>query len=601
MKALIKVGYGCNDHCTFCHTLDVRHLDDTAAAVDRKIDRAAELGHTMVVLSGGEPTIRPELYRWAGRTVRLGLDFGLVTNGRLLSYPEVAERLLGLRLKYAYISLHGGTAKVHNAVVRSHAFEESFGAFRNLTGRGVDLTANCVVTKVNLPHLRALVDLLLPYPDVTVKFSMVEAKGGGAKLFDSIVPRVAEVAAGVRDALAYGAERAGPEGAHRFTHGGIPLCLMQGYEDRFDDLRTDGFATMTEVWEPDFFPVDDLNKTQPPPCRDCGLRAACPGLFTGYLERHGHGELKPTPGLRSNSFNYVPTRRLTWLVGTPCPVRRDGVTPYDRGRSVFVREGETMVLYETRTRDFADPEIDEVKRRQGQVYLDVSDKPAPDDFARDLKKLARVDTCNTCPVETLCAGCYHALPDDVFRRDDALLRERLEALTGDVLDLGCGDGRYADVLAEAVAAGRVRYHGVDPDAAVLAAVAARLPGARTSCARAEDLALAPASYDHVLLLQSYDHLVEPDQVIPRLVKALRPGGTLLVADNVAFGLLRSPGQAARAEAGPARFEHHRNHDAGAAEPLFAGHPLTLLARRDVGPGTSNQWFLHYRRQEEAAC
>ena len=85
------------------------------------------------------------------------------------------------------------------------------------------------------------------------------------------------------------------------------------------------------------------------------------------------------------------------------------------------------------------------------------------------------------------------------------------------------------------------------------------------------------------------------------MKALRPGGTLLVADNVAFGLLRSPGQAARAEAGPARFEHHRNHDAGAAEPLFAGHPLTLLARRDVGPGTSNQWFLHYRRQEEAAC
>ena len=27
MKALIKVGYGCNDHCTFCHTLDVRHVD----------------------------------------------------------------------------------------------------------------------------------------------------------------------------------------------------------------------------------------------------------------------------------------------------------------------------------------------------------------------------------------------------------------------------------------------------------------------------------------------------------------------------------------------------------------------------------------------
>ncbi|HLU47209.1 MAG TPA: radical SAM protein, partial [Planctomycetota bacterium] len=81
MKALIKVGYGCNDHCTFCHTLDVRHIDAEAAEVHRKIDRAKALGHTMIVLSGGEPTIRPELVRWATHAAALDMDFGLVTNG----------------------------------------------------------------------------------------------------------------------------------------------------------------------------------------------------------------------------------------------------------------------------------------------------------------------------------------------------------------------------------------------------------------------------------------------------------------------------------------------------------------------------------------
>ena len=29
MKALIKVGYACNENCTFCHTADLRHIDDT--------------------------------------------------------------------------------------------------------------------------------------------------------------------------------------------------------------------------------------------------------------------------------------------------------------------------------------------------------------------------------------------------------------------------------------------------------------------------------------------------------------------------------------------------------------------------------------------
>ena len=61
MKALIKVGYGCNNHCTFCHTLDVRDIDGTSAEVEAKIDRAAALGHRMVVLSGGEVTMRAEM------------------------------------------------------------------------------------------------------------------------------------------------------------------------------------------------------------------------------------------------------------------------------------------------------------------------------------------------------------------------------------------------------------------------------------------------------------------------------------------------------------------------------------------------------------
>jgi len=64
MKALIKVGYACNENCSFCHTLDVRHIDGDSYEILAKIDRAAALGHTMVVFSGGEATIRPELFEW---------------------------------------------------------------------------------------------------------------------------------------------------------------------------------------------------------------------------------------------------------------------------------------------------------------------------------------------------------------------------------------------------------------------------------------------------------------------------------------------------------------------------------------------------------
>ncbi len=577
-------------------------MEGEAAAVDRKIDRAAELGHTMAVLSGGEPTIRPELLRWARRSARRGLDFGLVTNGRMLSYRALTEKLLRLRLRYVYLSLHGGTAKVHNAVVRSDAFDQTAGALPNLSGTGIDLSVNCVVTKTNLQHLREVVDLCAEFPDVKLKFSMTEPKGGGEKLFDWIVAPVSEVAEAVSDAIHYGWEKTGDrlaDGTPRYGHGGIPLCLMPGLEHLYDDLRTHGFASMTETWEDDFHPVDDLNKVHPEPCWDCGLRGACPGLFTGYAARWGSAELRPRRAPRSNSFNLVPVWERTWQPGTPCPIERSGITPYDRGRTLFLRRGERIVLHRTSTRDFADAELLAVKHRLGQVYLDRSRKTAPDDFARDLRKLVRVAECEDCAQKDACAGTWRVLDEDVFSRDDALLRRKLEAISGSVLDVGCGDGRYAAVLMPLAESGRIRYLGIDPDEAALARLRARWPSARLMAIEAEAFEPKADTFDHVLILQSWNHLSDPRAVAERLVRALRPGGTLLVADNVAFGLIRSGEQARRAEESAARFEHYRNHSSEDARAYFEGLPLTLLEERPVGPKTSNQWVLHFERSAEA--
>lgn len=596
MKALIKVGYGCNDHCTFCHTLEVRHIDDTSSRVDRKIHRAAQLGYSMVVLSGGEPTIRPELMHWARLCASLDLDFGLVTNGRLLSYPAVVEKLLGYRLRYVYLSLHGGSAKVHNACVRSKAFEESYGALQNLTGKGLDLGINCVITRTNLPHLKELVDACLPFEDAVLKFSATEPKGGGALLFDRIVPKVTEVGEEVARAIRYGLSKTT---GLRFGHGGIPLCHLPGLEHLYDDLRTHGFASMTEVWEEDFVPIDSTNMTHPDGCAQCGLRGACPGLFKGYIDKFGPDEVHPRPAHRSNSFNYAQARILHWPKGGDCPVRSDGTTPYDPARTLFVRNDERMVLFETKTRDFSDEEIHQVKWSAGQIYLDVSRKDAPDDFAADLKKLREVDECTPCPERERCPRCFRMEDENVFLRDDARLRAVLASFTGDILDIGCGDGRYGDALAHKARSGEVRYRGVDPDPRSLDSLSAAWPWAQLEVGRAETLELEDSSWDHILLLRSYNHLSSPQLTLPRLVRALRPGGTLLLADNVAFGLIRTPRQVDRAENGPAVFEHYRNDCAAQAAPLFEGLPVVLLQSEDVGPQTSNQWFLHYQRTTDA--
>lgn len=591
MKALIKVGYGCNNHCTFCHTLDVRHIDGDADEVDRKIDRAARLGHTMVCLSGGEVTMRKELLRWAARVAARGMDFGLVTNGRMLAYDDLVERLIERRLKYVYLSLHGGTAKIHNLLVRADAFEQTYGAISNLAGRGLDFTVNTVVTRQNVHHLRGVVDAMAPFPDVVTKFSMVQPKGGADKLFEQIIPPVSLVAERVGDAIRYGLEKTGGKGL--YAHDGIPFCLLRGLEDRYDDLRTHRFATMVEIGELDFFPVDDRAKVQPEECRACALRGPCPGLFRGYREVHGEGEIHAVPGLRSNSFHYAREAAVGRIVGGACPVRSDGVTPWDRARHVFWREGDTVWRYRCDSRDFPDTEIERVKRELGQLYVDRSNRDAPRDFARDLGKARRSSICEGCPEADACAGMFEADAADVFVRDDERVRDVVAGLHGDVLDIGCGEGRYGDVLASLAGAGTIRYEGLEPNADLARKMRAHWSWAKVSEGDAESLS-ATAAYDHVLVLRSWNHLHDPTRAVKAILRALRPGGTLTVVDDVPFGLLRSAGQAERAERSGAGFEHHRNDHAADAERVLAGTPLVRLERHDVGPSTSTLWMLRYR-------
>jgi molybdenum cofactor biosynthesis enzyme MoaA/SAM-dependent methyltransferase len=596
MKALIKVGYGCNNHCTFCHTLDVRHIDGDSDEVERKIDRAAQLGHTMVVLSGGEVTMRRELLRWAARSAARGMDFGLVTNGRMLVYPELVEKLLGHRLRYVYLSLHGGTAKVHNSLVRADAFEQTYGAIRVLAGRGLDFTVNTVVTRQNVGELRAVVDALLPYPDVVLKFSMVAPKGGGDKLFEHLMPRVSDVAAAVNDAIAYGDEKS--QGKARYAHDGIPFCLLAGHENQYDDLKTHRFRTMIEIGEPDYFPVDDRDKVQPSECDACALRGPCPGLYRGYREVHGEDEIHAVTGRpRSNSFHYVREQDAGRLEGGRCPVLADGVTPWDAGRAIFLREGDRVVRYRSETRDFTDLEIEATKHAKGQVYLDASDKVAPDDFAKDLVLLRRSDVCAPCPEVKRCAGIFEPAPEgsDVFTRDDARVRAIVQKLEGDILDVGCGEGRYEDVLAPKARAGSIRYVGVEPEEARATSLRARWPWARVVHEPAESLEEDQA-FDHVLVLRSWNHLRDPALAVDRMARALRPGGTLTVVDNIAFALVRDRAQAERAEQGGAGLEHYRNDDSDRADKVIAAAGgFEKLEAMAVAPGTSNQWLLRYRR------
>ena len=305
--------------------------------------------------------------------------------------------------------------------------------------------------------------------------------------------------------------------------------------------------------------------------------------------------------LRSNSFHFVATRDVARAAGEACPIARAG-RPYPRARSLFLRLRGRMRLYETATRDFDDQEIEAVKNRFGQVYADVSKKLLADDFATDLRKLIPSAECRSCAHKPHCGGAFEPQARNVFAEHAEHMAARLSGLNGRVLDIGAGSGPYAAAFAGAVQQGSLQYTAVDPDPARLELLRARLTSGAYHAQTFEAFAQggAPsAQFDHVLMLRSYNHLKDPGVGLSLATRQLRPGGTLLVADGVAFALLRDRDQAARAEAGPGVFEHYSNDDAESAHAHTAGLPLELLERWDVTPNTGNEWLLCYRKLPES--
>lgn len=94
----------CNLSCTYCN-----EYDDVSKPVDvnimmERVDHLAKLGATLIMISGGEPLLHPELEKIIARIRHHGRIAGMITNGYLLM-PDRIQRLNEAKLDHLQISI----------------------------------------------------------------------------------------------------------------------------------------------------------------------------------------------------------------------------------------------------------------------------------------------------------------------------------------------------------------------------------------------------------------------------------------------------------------------------------------------------------------
>jgi ubiquinone/menaquinone biosynthesis C-methylase UbiE len=97
----------------------------------------------------------------------------------------------------------------------------------------------------------------------------------------------------------------------------------------------------------------------------------------------------------------------------------------------------------------------------------------------------------------------------------------------DILDLGCGTGRFTQALADLYAA---RVTGIDPSPAMLAQAAEKPTSSnvRFVCAAAEAIPAPEASFDLVFSSMAFHHFADRDAAARECCRVLRPGGFVLI-------------------------------------------------------------------------
>lgn len=124
------------------------------------IDDIASYAKPILVLSGGEPLFRPDIFDLARYAESKGLRVALSTNGTLIN-EAMACSIKDARIARVSVSLDGATAPTHDRFRGQGNFERAIKGLVHLGLAGISRQVNMTVTRYNVHELSQMYELCL--------------------------------------------------------------------------------------------------------------------------------------------------------------------------------------------------------------------------------------------------------------------------------------------------------------------------------------------------------------------------------------------------------------------------------------------------------
>jgi heme b synthase len=182
----------CNLNCIHCRsssTIGSDQGDFTLEEAKALIDEITAFAKPVVVLSGGEPLLREDVFEIAAYGTSKGLRMALATNGSLVN-DEICSRIKESGIRIVSLSLDGSTARIHDDFRKQPgAFEGTLRAAEYFRKYGIEFLVNSSFTKRNQKDIPNVYKLAKKIGSVAWYMFMIVPMGRGEELMAELISK----------------------------------------------------------------------------------------------------------------------------------------------------------------------------------------------------------------------------------------------------------------------------------------------------------------------------------------------------------------------------------------------------------------------------
>lgn len=180
----------CNLACIHCRASAIKDpAPDELSTAEAKhfMDELVEY-KPIIILTGGEPLLRSDVYDIARYATAKDLRVVLATNGTLLT-PDIAGKLKAVGIQRVSISIDGSSAQTHDTFRgEPGAFDGALRGIDILKKAGISFQINTTITKRNLKQIPGIYDLALSLGASALHIFLLVPTGRGEEIESEEIP-----------------------------------------------------------------------------------------------------------------------------------------------------------------------------------------------------------------------------------------------------------------------------------------------------------------------------------------------------------------------------------------------------------------------------